>query len=270
VSVVQPSNANYLSTSYWNGHDIFNIEESGMVENWDQVRLDRKNYDFARASLQEGLGHAAAGNSTEVRYGTNTEFNPPVGHLEDGSLLVIDHETLSQFRTHNFVSNEPSQFPPEAIPTPYSEYWLGNQSIDEPSAPCGHGSVYFYEEQIMYMHFLYWGVLMSLDDSSRAIQYFTFDQARLQPDGTVNYPKPYVEVTSKLPLKKKVRLQGMAVALPIQIGEVLTEDNSLCRALKRIRAIDIIYPASGSQQQKPTRQKRLGSFASSQLSSVNA
>jgi hypothetical protein len=270
MSEAQPSNANFLSTSYWNGHDIFNIEESGMVEKWDQVRLDRKNYDFARASLQEGLGHAAAGNSTEVRYGTNTEFKPPVGHLEDGSLLVIDHETLAQYKIHNFVPNEPSQSPPEAIFTPYSEYWLENQSVDESRIHCGHGSAYFYDEQIMYMRSLNWGVLMSLDDSSRAIQYFTFDQARLQPNGTVNYPKPYIEMPSKLPFKKKIRLQGMAVALPIQIGEVLTEDNSFCRGLKRIRAIDIIYPASGSQQQKRTRQKRLGRFASSQLSPVNA
>ncbi|HSW99569.1 MAG TPA: hypothetical protein VLH38_00885 [Patescibacteria group bacterium] len=242
-----------LDPEYWDGYDI---NDNDLFENNPYTplhRLEQKTYARAHEYLLEGLGQVAAGNVTEVRYRAGNEFN---ADLEEGSLVVVESESLLDWKPHEPQEPWQSRLEHRTIPItrPYSDYWLNNQDgEDAPNLALGSETTIFPEQHAQHTRSVKWGVIVEEKDS-RYIQPFDFGTTKVLPDGSVY--APYWS-------KSNAFLRGFAHEMPLAIGQAKVEtrlhmDSGNYDALSRIKGVDVVYPAASRRQ--TVRRKSLGRF----------
>lgn len=239
-----------LDPEYWDGYDI---NDNDLFENNPHVplhRLEQKTYVRAHEYLLENLGRVAAGNVTEVRYRAGNEFN---ADLEEGSLVVVESESLLDWKSHE--PREPwSRSEHETIPItrPYSDYWLNNQDgKTTPNIALGSETIVFAEQHTQHTRSVKWGVIVE-EKGSRYIQPFDFSTTKVLPDGSIYAPRW---------TKSNAFLRGFAHEMPVAIGRAKVEtrlhmENANLDALSRVKGVDVVYPAASRRQ--TVRHKSLG------------
>lgn len=249
------ANPTLHSPGYWDGYDIQQDEVFYAQEEF--LILNKRQYTLASLALKEGLAAIASGNSTEVRY-QNTEFNPPAEVLPDGSVIVLESESLAAFRFDDqaIQSNEGEDVVTQPIPIarPFADHWLAHQgSVDEQGEPVLFGieSVFFINEKIWYSRILAWGVIVSLEKERRAVQTFNFHDPVITSWGIDGIPD-----------YRRRGPKTLALPMPISIGETtpslhIRKPDGDVGAIRRMRSIDVVYPAAGNPERTKRSLKRV-------------
>ena len=247
-----------VAPEYWQGHDIFD-ESIFRREPAPGLYLNYENYVTARNDLRFAVGQVAAGNATEVRYGSGKEFNTD---LPDGSLVVVDTEHIARWSYADparvWEADRPRQSGP-TITRPYSEFWLRHQDGSSQVKPyLGTEGAMFADKFITYSRILSWGVLAT-QGGGRWIQPFSFGATTLSLNGTVDTPRAH---------KRYPSLQGAVIPMPAAVGEVEVSPRLSVPALgyaidsmERIRSIDVVYLAASRKAGKRQRARRFGVLA---------
>lgn len=115
-----PVNRNVFNPVYWEGYDL--LLGQGALPERRRWYLGKREYDKAVGWLKPALSEVAAGNYTEVRYQSGTDFNPDAVQMPDGSMVIVDLEGL----TNRPMRIDAMQGSPP-ISEPFVDYWLKNQ-----------------------------------------------------------------------------------------------------------------------------------------------
>lgn len=251
------TNAHKMSPEYWGGYDIYDESLFLNAPASTDTYLEYKSLVQAREWLHYGVGQVAAGNSTEIRYRMGNKFNPDIAN---GSLVILDTEYLGRWTypdpEHTFEDPKPKD-KSLAISRPFSDYWLKHQDgAIQPITDLGSESVTFSKETAIYNRLLHWGVVTEEGDT-RYIKPFFFGVTKLLPGGSVYSPR----IT-----RRWVQIAGIAMPMPIEIGQVTVNprvgnEKFALDSLKRVRSIDVVYPAKGNTNPQRVKGRKLAKLA---------
>ena len=243
-----------LTPVYWDDHNIHDAQAFQSAAHAPQAELTFEGCKRARDYLLDGIGHVAAGNATEIRYGNGTQFN---ADLPDGSLVITDTEYLTKWtyddpdrsrKRSRFEESEPAFY------RPFSMFWLNNQDgTIKPQTKLGTESVTLADENTLctYGRILDWGIVMT-QDQERLIKPFSFSAIKLLSNGEVYAPS----------VKRGF---ARAVRMPLPIGNVEVHPRLTVGklgyardTLERVRSVDVVHLGAGSKE--PRRRRVLQGF----------
>lgn len=234
---------NLLAPDRWGGLDIF--DERLFVDappNPDTAFLQPQEYRRAAAALRYGLGQVAAGNFTEIRYSVGNDFNP---ELPDGSVVIVQEESLTRFLPEGRLPDRADipTAPSDPIRRPFVEYWLAHQPW-RPGHHFGSDGAIFTDEGVVFNRMLSWGVLATTG-TTRVVQPFQFNTARLQANGEVKLEDIYAQLATPLPLSiGATKISGRIPVITTSLD-----------GLSKVTSVDVVFPAAGDKQ--PVKGRRM-------------
>ncbi len=233
------SDPHLYSPEYW-GVDIQDPNYSQTHDHMAAL-LGKLRYKNAVQLLKNGLDEVIEGNYIEVIV-NESEFNPSVNSLGDGTLVVARRERLVHYPGSAPAGWDWPGEPSPTLETPYAQHW----------ADCSAAGLYgfglevavFPKQQIRYNNAAKWGVMLSLGEQ-RIIKLWDLDQ-------------PFVAARQAFMLKTWRKNTRIAEFCPIQLDapEIRLDtfgNNQQLRAIERytdLRVVRTYASRDGNERQR--------------------
>ncbi len=227
-----------ISPGYW-GVDIkdnFRFVADDLL--YRDVKISPRSRLFAVARLQYCLSRVLQHGYAETQLLSQGAFSPTEQELPDGSVVVIEQESLDQLIAPNTDNSEAltgaqmrAIMGSEGIPIqePFVNYWISSQQVPDPTV-FGRDRAYF-DDNLVYTRELRWGVSLTGTNGVRALAIANFDGIKYAQDP---------------PLETEV--SDYSHRMPVRVGisgveaDFYTDSDKDCisRAIHRVRQIKVV------------------------------
>ncbi|HYF96759.1 MAG TPA: hypothetical protein VD947_01835 [Patescibacteria group bacterium] len=238
-----------ISPEYWGGVDIKDASQFNR-EMPAPSYLSIQEQAAADLVLATCLGEVMHGNFAETPYWPDENFNPSEGELGDGTVIIVDSESLMR---RSYAPGQDREWPERHEPTgtrlgttDFCDIWKSHQPVDSETPIFGEEQASFPAEKIMYDRALQWGVLVT-QKSKRLVS-------------TCGFELPRVRSNRVFMPSRRDKMLRRADAMPIPFQKTTTSpelhlDDSSIRGMNRVRGIHIVHAATADYDPKKGREK---------------
>jgi len=254
MSYILEPNPVLLSPVYWDGADINAPNHLGATPE-SEGQVSEFEGRIAASLLKRTLGFVVADKYEELQNPIQIpEFNPDSGILEDGTILVIDRESLARYSypatgERVWDAKKVGEGGSPILP-PYGKHWKENQirSSEGERPDFGDDRAFFPELFTIYNRYLQWGVLLSRRNKLRLIATWALSDPQARRFGIkVKPPKDDGQI---LPFNV-----GPGTA---NLGPDVQADDFTLRLITRVRDVTVIktdYKHEPSQKSRGWRER---------------